>query len=334
MKNNFLIKNNNNKENNSKNIDIFNNFKKGRSHIIFAQTKKNKNINNNNAIHLSNKDQEKQDKKNITKPKFKILNNLKYNRNYNDYHQFLTEFTNTHNGNLSWAIHLRENSNIKYKTPKKDKIIKIKTKVSSKDKNKGIALTENFKEPKFYIEDLEKYKLKLKKQKRPLSSIANPNFNNIRHLFIYRNGGELSKEFASSLRYYSEKKSKKGKTQWNKYFNNNQRENKELIRFLLPVTQEGKKNLKKLEKRIYSPYTFLYKDIILGNDTIKQKVIFPKKDYSYGGIGEHLNMMSYSNHYGVANSSQFENILKSGNNSQCFFELGLRNYKYFTKNKK
>ena len=269
----------------------------------------------------------------IISPFFKIHNTLKYNRNYNDYHQFLTEYSNSHNGNLSWAIKLRENQNKKHETPKKDKIIKNKIKLISKEKTKGISLTTNFKEPKFYIEDLEKYKLKLKKQKRPLSSIANPNFNNIRHLFINKNGGELSKEFASSLRYYSEKKTKKEKTQWNRYFNNNNKENKELIRFLLPITQEGKKNLKKLEKRLYRPYNFLYKNIVLGNDTIKQKVTSPKKDYSYGGIGEHLNMISYNNHYGVANSSQFENILKRGNNSQCFFELGLRNYKYFTKTK-
>ena len=333
MKNNFLIKNNNNKESNSKNIDKLYNLKKGRSNFIFAQTKKNKNANDNNIIHLSNKNQEKQSKINITKPKFKIQKPLIYNRNLNDYNQFLTEYTNTHNGNLSWAIKLREDPKKTYETPKKDKTLKIKIKLSSKVKNKGIALTDNFKEPKFYIEDLEKYKIKLKKQKRPLSSIANPNFNNIRHLFINRNGGELSNEFASSLRYYSEKKTKKEKAQWNKYFNNN-KENKELIRFLLPVTQEGKQNFKKFEKRIYRPYNFLYKDIIVGNDTIKQKVLSPKKDYSYGGIGEHLNMGSYNNHYGVFNSCQFENLLKSGNTSQCFFELGLRNYKYFTKKNK
>lgn len=52
------------------------------------------------------------------------------------------------------------------------------------EKQKGITLTESFNEPKFYNEDLEKYKLRIKKDKRPLSSVLNPNFNNIRHLYI------------------------------------------------------------------------------------------------------------------------------------------------------
>ena len=331
MKNNFLIKKNNNKESIFKNSDSIKKENKKTKKLLFNLSKANKKIDNNN-IKLSNNDEEEVKIK-LKKRKYKILNNLIYSRNINDYQQFLTDYRNTHNGNLSWATHLRESQKKSYDTPKKDKLLKNKINISSKLKVKGITLTNNFKEPNFYSEDLEKYKSKLKKQKRPLSSILNPNFNNIKHWFINKNGGEHSKEFASCISWYnfSEKKPEK-KLKWNRYFNDYKEYNKNLIKFLLPRTQEGKKNLKKLENKIFKTYNVLYKDIVLGNDAIKQKVMTPKKDYTYGGIGEHFNMRKYNSHYYGVNTGQFENILKKGTYSQCLFELGLRNYKSFTKN--
>ena len=94
----------------------------------------------------------------------------------------------------------------------------------------------------------------------------------------------------------------------------------------MPKTDEGKKNFRKIEKTVYSPFSVTYKEIILGNDTIKQKVLTPKKDFSYGGIGNYLDLGKYRTNYGVKNSSLSENILKTESNSQCLFELGLRNY--------
>ena len=98
MKNNFLIKKNNNKESIFKNSDSI---KKENKKLLFNLSKANKKIDNNN-IKLSNNDEEEVKIK-LKKRKYKILNNLIYSRNINDYQQFLTDYRNTHNGNLSWA---------------------------------------------------------------------------------------------------------------------------------------------------------------------------------------------------------------------------------------
>ena len=177
------------------------------------------------------------------------------------------------------------------------------------------------------MDDLEKYRKKINPKKRPLSSILNPNFNNVKHLFTNKINLQ-SKEFASSLRCYTTKKSKAEKIKWNNFFTNDykNRDNAYYSSFLLPKTDEGKKNLKKLEKRIYKPYQIAYKDIVLGSDTIKQKVLTPKRDFTYSGIGSYLDLGNYRTNYGVKNTSLNERILKTESNSQCLFELGLRNY--------
>ena len=302
---------------------------------------------NKDNFDLTNKEfklkqtKEKKDKKDSAN----IQYNLFYNRNINDYKMFITEYTNTHNGNLAWAIKLRANQNKNILTGPPSKKVLSKKKITSKNKNnknnsnsntktiekqKGITLTESFNEPKFYNEDLEKYKLRIKKDKRPLSSVLNPNFNNIRHLYIDKKNFR-SKEFGASLRNYSplQKGKDKIKIKWDNYLSPN-RDDRHLTKFLLPRTHDGREAMKRLENRMYRPYKVLFKDVILDNDKIKQKVMTPVKDFTYDGIGEHLNMINYHSHYRVKNTSQGENILKKGTNSQCLYELGLRNYKPFS----
>ena len=295
---------------------------------------------NKDNFDLTNKEvkiKQNKDKKDNTNVQY----NLFYNRNINDYKMFITEYTNTHNGNLSWAIKLRanQNKNILNEPPSKRGLSKSKiiskTKSSKSnaktiEKQKGINLTESFNEPKFYNEDLEKYKLRIKKDKRPLSSVLNPNFNNIRHLYIDKNNFR-SKEFGASLRNYSPllKGKDKMKIKWDNYLSPN-RDDKHLTKFLLPRTNDGREAMKRLEKRMYRPCKVLFKDVILGDYKIKQKVMTPVNDFTYDGIGEHLNMINYHSHYRVKNTSQGENIFKKGTNSQCLYELGLRNYKPFS----
>ena len=295
---------------------------------------------NEDNYYLTNKEVKiKQTKEKKDMPK--IQYNLFYNRNINDYQMFITEYTNIHKGNLSWAIKLRANQNkniltepsSKKSSSKNKKATKTKSSKSNEktiEKPKGITLTESFNEPKFYNEDLEKYKLRIKKDKRPLSSMLNPNFNIIRHLYIDKNNFR-SKEFGASLRNYSPLKKGKDKIKikWDNYLSPN-RDDKHLTKFLLPRTNDGREAMKRLEKRMYRPYKVLFKDVILGDDKIKQKVMTPVKDFTYDGIGEHLNMINYHSHYRVKNTSQAENIFKKGTNSQCLYELGLRNYKPFS----
>ena len=313
MKNNLFLKTENKNIEKSHKQRKINNF-------LFSPVKTNKSVDFKVLEQTNDKDL----KLKLNKKKKRVPNNLLHNRNINDYYQFVTDYNNPNNGNLSWATKLRQSNKVLNETPIKVTSTRNDNKNFSHEKMKGLSLTQNFKEPKFYVEDFEKYKLKLKKSKRPLSAILNPNFNNIKHLFINKRGGP-SREFTSTLRNYNVKKSVNEKIKWSDCFNG-YKENKNVTRFLLPRTKNGRETIKKLEKRIYSPYNINYKDVILGNDKIKQKIMTPKKDYIYGGIGEHLNMINYHSKYRVKNSGQAENILKAETNSQCIFELGLRNY--------
>ena len=254
---------------------------------------------------------------------------ISYSRNFNDYKQILTELTDINNSKISWAIKLRKEliKDIEENKAKEDNIKKIRNISSAKPVRRGLILTSNFIEPRFYMDDLEKYRKKIKSIKRPLSSLLNPNFNNVKHLFINKTNHQ-SKEFASSLRNYYTPKSKTDKIKWSNHFTNNykSKENAYYTKFLLPKTEEGKKNYKKIEKRISTPYSVNYKEIMVGNDTIKQKVLTPKKDFCYSGVGSYLDLGKYRTNYGVKNTGFSINILKAESNSQCLFELGLRNY--------
>ena len=255
---------------------------------------------------------------------------LSSSRNYNDYKQILQELTDINTSKINWAMKLRKDQLMNLMSERDQKDLnkkKLRNISSAKPGTKGLVLTSNFIEPRFYMDDLEKYRKKINPKKRPLSSILNPNFNNVKHLFTNKINLQ-SKEFASSLRCYTTKKSKAEKIKWNNFFTNDykNRDNAYYSSFLLPKTDEGKKNLKKLEKKIYKPYQIAYKDIVLGSDTIKQKVLTPKRDFTYSGIGSYLDLGNYRTNYGVKNTSLNERILKTESNSQCLFELGLRNY--------
>ena len=282
----------------------------------------------NNDIKNPNKSQ---NEIRLKSSKLKNPYKLSYSRNYNDYKQILTELTDINTSKINWAIRLRKDQLMNKMEEKNINDAKNKRKLriasSAKPATRGLALTSHFLEPKFYMEDLEKFRKKIKNRKRPLSSILNPNFNNIKHIFKNKINPQ-SKEFASSLRNYNTAKSKNEKIKWNNCFSNSNRnrENNYYSKFLLPRTEEGKRNFKRLEKRMHQPYTVIYKDTILGSDKIKQKVLIPKKDFAYSGVGSYLDLGSYRTNYGVKNTSLNANILKTESNSQCLFELGLRSY--------
>ena len=99
--------------------------------------------------------------------------NISLSRNFNDYNQILTDLTDINKSKISWAIKLRQpnipissknQSNNFLKINKKEIISKKDRNISSaKPATKGLILTSNFIEPKFYMEDLDKYKKKNKK---------------------------------------------------------------------------------------------------------------------------------------------------------------------------
>jgi len=324
MKNKTLIKNEENKAqnkeiNNLKKDKIMNNTlfnKNNRSKKEESKLSKDKNIPN-----LSLKENR------LKSSRLKNPYKLSYSRNYNDYNQILTELTDINTSKINWALKLRKDELMNIVEEKGPNENKHKLRIASaKPATRGLVLTSNFLEPKFYMEDLEKYRKKTKNRKRPLSSMLNPNFNNVKHLFTNKINLQ-SKEFASSLRSYNIKKNKIEKIKWNNCFTNcNKNRDNYYTKFLLPRTEDGKKNYRKIEKRVFQPYSVIYKDIVLGNDTVKQKVLTPKKDFSYSGVGSYLDLGKYKTNYGVKNTSLNANILKTETNSLCLFELGLRNY--------
>ena len=251
---------------------------------------------------------------------------LSYSRNFNDYKQIFTEFADINQSKINWAIKLRKEKimNVLEKGKIEENKNKIRNIASAKPGTRGLILTSNFIEPKFYMDDLEKYKQK-NTNKRPLSSILNPNFNNVKHLFTNKLNHE-SKDFAASLRNYHTAKNKDTKIKWNNFYSSKNNCNVNYTKFLLPKTEEGKRNFKKMEEKMYSPYHIIFKDIVFGSDTIKQKVLVPNKDFCYSGVGKYLDFGKYRTNYGVKNWVQNENIIKTETNSQCMFELGLRNY--------
>ena len=252
---------------------------------------------------------------------------ISYSRNFNDYKQILTELRDTNTSKINWAIKLRKEQimNVLDKNKNQESKDRNRNAASAKPSTKGLILTSNFIEPKFYMDDLEKFRQKNKNKKRPLSSMLNPNFNNIKHLFSNKLNHQ-SKDFAASLRNYHTAKYKNEKIKWNNYYSSNNNNSAIFTKFLLPKTEEGKKNFKKLEKKMYSPYHIKFKDTIFGNDTIKQKVLVPNKDFCYSGVGNYLDFGKYRTNYRVKNWVLNENIVKIETNSQCMFELGLRNY--------
>ena len=77
--------------------------------------------------------------------------------------------------------------------------------------------------------------------------------------------------------------------------------NKKIIKFLSPVTEKGKLNLKNIEK-------------------------YNNKNYTISGMGETLGDEKYDNIFGDNNMFANKRILSTHTNQQCKFELGLRLY--------
>ena len=269
MKNKSLSKN---EENKTQNKEI-NNLKKDKkmNNTLFNKNNRSKKEESKFSKDKNNPNLSQKENR-LKSSRLKNPYKLTYSRNYNDYKQILTELTDINTSKINWALKLRKDELMKIVEEKGQNENKHKLRIASaKPASRGLVLTSNFLEPKFYMEDLEKYRKKAKNRKRPLSSMLNPNFNNVKHLFTNKINLQ-SKEFASSLRSYNIKKNKIEKIKWNNCFTNcNKSKDNYYTKFLLPRTEDGKKNYRKIEKRVFQPYSVIYKDIVLGNDTVKQK---------------------------------------------------------------
>lgn len=264
--------------------------------------------NKNSAINITiNPDNEKGKEKDKKSPR--RLNSL-YPTNINSFLHLVSGNDFGIFENLNWALGLRDY------------------------KNKKLKITGNSNEPSFYREDLEKFKNKQKRKFEPLITELNPNYNKIKHLTYgnkCHNGDiDLSQfKFSTCLRNYKKEDNKAYKEReksW-KYLplpaiNSNKYE----VKFMSPITNQGKENLKHLEKIIPKNYEVTYGEAIVGNDKIRTKILVNNRNYSVSGIGEYLGDKKYDNIFGDNNMFANKNILSTATNPQCKFELGLRSY--------
>lgn len=236
--------------------------------------------------------------------------------------------------NLNWALRLRDYS---HKGLNNIKVIDYKDYYYREDDNANLAksekikLTDNFNPPSYYEKDLKKYIKRMQPSIRPLITQLNPNFDKIKHLLFGNNNGKVNMSqfiFETTLRNL-----KKPKSIGNKKFEILPvvKTNKNLVKFLSPVTEPGIQNLKKIEKYISKNYQYSLQDASIGSDKFKKKVIYNNRNYTVSGIGETLGDEKYNNIFGDNNMFSNKRLLSTHTNDQCKFELGLRIYEPYKK---
>ena len=231
--------------------------------------------------------------------------------------------------NLNWALRLRDYS---FKGLNNTKVIDYKDYYYRENletnflKPEKIKLTDNFNPPSYYETDLNKYKKRMQPEKRPLITQMNPNYDKIKHLLFGNNQGKVNYSqflFETTLRNLKGAKSE-GKKKWE--ILPIVKTNKKIIKFLSPVTEKGKLNLKNIEKYISKNYQINLEKATYGGDSIIKRNIFNNKNYTISGMGETLGDEKYDNIFGDNNMFANKRILSTHTNQQCKFELGLRLY--------
>ena len=231
--------------------------------------------------------------------------------------------------NLNWALRLRDYS---FKGLNNTRVIDYKDYYYRENletnfiKSEKIKLTDNFNPPSYYETDLNKYKKRMQPEKRPLITQMNPNYDKIRHLLFGNNQGKVNYSqflFETTLRNIKGAKST-GNRKWE--ILPVPKTNKKIIKFLSPVTEKGKQNLKNIEKYLSKNYQFSLQKTTYGGDNIIKRNIFNNKNYTISGMGETLGDEKYDNIFGDNNMFANKRILSTHTNQQCKFELGLRLY--------
>lgn len=267
----------------------------------------------------------------------KLKNNLqKMNTllptNINSYLHLIRDIDFSKYENLNWTLRLRDYSNQDSDETKITNYTDFYTRkeaLSNIDSNnkskKKMQLTENFDPPSFYDADLKKYKNSIKKRKRPMSLLLNPNYNKIRHLVNGKNFGPINDsqfQFSTTLGNFYSRDEHRKKWEVLPLVKNE----KYLAKFLYPRTQSGINCFKKVDKFTYKKYDILLKDASIGGDKFKKKILSYKDDYTCSGIGETLGDQKYDNIFREKNIFYNKRILSTHTNPQCKFELGLRAY--------
>ena len=265
--------------------------------------------------------------------KTRLIQNIILPRNINAYTHLIRGKNVGNYAEIDWTLRLRDyeqkiNNVIDYK----DYYYRKKNELEKNEeiKHEKIKLTENFSPPHFYDEDLQKYKNKKKKLEKSLILKLNPNFYKIKHL-IYRNKGDQSNysqfHFATTLRNiksYREEKTKK--FQVLPIFEKNNNNNYKISKFLAPLTEYGKINLKKIEKYLSKNHDYKYEEARVEGQKIMKKIFTENNKYTISGKGETLGDLKYNNDFYYNNIFANKKIIETEANPMCKFELSLRIY--------
>lgn len=240
-----------------------------------------------------------------------IRDNPFYPKNFNEYRHLTNPLMKLKPTEIKWSIELRG-----YPKPKP----KV---VNSREEEKAKTIIP----PRFYEEDLEKYKKK-KGLVRSASAKNNTcsNWRLLRHLTKSANGETVSSNqlmFETTLRSFLPHKGVfVNPKEWVNHTG-------ELKR---PATCYVKPN-SKMEKYIMRPYTVVKDKVSIGKDIInRQKYIRATKE-AWNWFGEHYSSPDYNDVFEERNFQEIKNYLCEGRRtvSDCFFQLGLRkgkNHKY------
>ena len=267
--------------------------------------------------------------------KTRLIQNIILPRNINSYTHLIRGKNVGNYAEIDWVLRLRDYEQKKNDSDAidyKNYYYRKKNDLEKNDeiKHENIKLTEHFSPPHFYDEDLQKYKTKKKKLEKSLILKLNPNFYKIRHL-IYRNKGDQSNysqfHFATTLRNiksYREEKNKK--FQVLPIYEKNNNNNYKISKFLAPLTEYSKINLKKIEKYLSKNHDYKYEEAMVDGQKIMKKIYIKNNKYTISGKGETLGDLKYNNDFYYNNIFANKKILETEANPMCKFELSLRTY--------
>ena len=269
----------------------------------------------------------------------------KFNKNTNEFEHLLRNNTNIDYGNFKWIIKLRNydnNSEYKYKTSNNFFNNKTNnfsdnfnnTEITESNKTLRVSKTaKNLGPPSFYNDDLEKYKIRNLKKNYNYNNNNNYkdnlNFRTIRHLTRNKNNiGTISNDMFLYMTTIRENKSAK-----NVFINPKKwKDISYKIKYPdFPLSSSPKnKNLleiyNKIRKYITIPYNAQFKKIKFNGNNLIQKTMHRNNDLIFSDIGDHLSKTPYNNTFQEINTFKIKELLKKHNNTQCLFELNLRQY--------
>lgn len=235
-----------------------------------------------------------------------VLEHIKYPKNINEYRHIMSNFQ-TVEAEMAWVLDLRTYA----------------------DKIEYTGL-KNSCQPKFYDDDLAKYKKSVdmeKALKRSNLTSASGNINGYKHLLKDRVGATPNASqigFETTLRNLN--KNENLQDPWKPVANTVK--SRIFSSYLPPMRPDSSVNLKNLSNVLCRPFVSVYDNVVVGGKiVVKRRKFQPNTNETIGFLGEHNGMDKYEYKYDNArNVNEIRHLLCSQSNSMANFEVGLRSY--------